>query len=498
MKRIDIHCHPSIKPYGRSFSNNPAGLNTGQVKMPNSIYHYYKPSAWDRFLNRMVMGLTEFTQTDFTSLHKGGFSIIVASLSPLEKQFITNYTGDNVISDGISNLVTGVGKERIEDIQSSVYRYFNDLRMDYDFYIQLNMRIVEIEGKKVQYKMVRTFKEIENAELNPDVHTLFVFTSVEGGHSFNNKNYKTYDRDDILNNVRTVKSWEFPPVFVTLAHHFKNHLTGHAQSLTGVVDWLTNQEADMNGELHEIGKEVIRLLLHHDKNNGPRCLIDIKHMSVKARHTYFDMLKNEYAGDSIPIIVSHGAVNGLISSSQKIVSHITNADTFDSDDINFYDDEIVRIGASNGLFGVQLDERRIANKERLRESNLILASRRKRLLAKSELVWNQIRYIAELLDYNDMAAWDIQCLGTDFDGIINPVNLFWTAEDIAYLEQNLLIHATTFIEKQGSLLKEKNRLQPTEIIEKFIYKNAELFLASMDEFRECNKELEKTQTDKLF
>lgn len=480
MSRIDIHCHPSIKPYGKSFSLNPSGQNSDNPSHTNSLYHYNKPTAFDRFLNRMVMGLTKFTQTDFTTLHKGGFSVIIASLSPLEKQFITNLSGDNPIADGISNLVTGIGKARIEDVQSSVYRYFNDLKKDYAYYCQLNEKIITLDGQKVQYKMVKSYSQISETQLNPDVHTIFVFTSIEGGHALNNKNYKTYDRDDIFDNIKAIKKWEFPPVFITLAHHFKNHLTGHAQSLTGVVDWMTNQEPDMNGELHQVGRDAIRLLLNEDASIGKRCLIDIKHMSVKARKQYFEMLTTEFATQNIPIIVSHGAVNGQINAVSKQASQIPNADTFYTEDINFYDDEILTIARSTGLFGIQLDERRIANTERLKESNLTLASRRKRLLAKSALVWNQIQYIAQLLDKGGLSAWTMQALGTDFDGIIDPVNLFWTAEDIATLEENLLIHATNFMEKHGSSLQPENRMTPTEIIENFSFRNAENFLKKND------------------
>jgi microsomal dipeptidase-like Zn-dependent dipeptidase len=480
MNRIDIHCHPSIKPYGRSFSEYPTGHNSNDAKRRNSIWHYSPPSVLDRFLNRMVMGLTKFTQTDMTNLHKGGFSIVIASLSPLEKQFITNFAGDNIIADGISNLVTGVGKDRINDVQSPTYRYFNDLLKDYDFYCQLNGHELEINGQRVQYRLVKSYSQIVQADLPSDVHTLFVYISIEGGHALNNRHYKTYDHDDFLNNVRTIKNWTYPPVFITLAHHFKNHLTGHAQSLTGVIDWMTNQEPDMNGELHEMGREVIRLLLRQSPADGARCLIDIKHLSVKARNSYYQMLQTEYSDENIPLIVSHGAVNGLVSAANPVTSAIANANTFYPGDINFYDDEIMRVAQSFGLFGIQLDERRIANKERLKKSNLVFASRSKRLLAKAELVWNQIRYIGQLLDHQGLDAWNIQTLGSDFDGIIDPVNMYWTAEDMADLEQNLLTHASRFMAQFGTTLHSKNQIAATEIIQNFMYRNAECFLMTLE------------------
>ncbi|MBN2743003.1 membrane dipeptidase (peptidase family M19) [Breznakibacter xylanolyticus] len=478
MKRIDIHCHPSIKPYGQSFSFHPAGQNTTNVKQKNSIFHYDPPTAFDRLLNRTVMGLTKFTQTDVTTLHKGGFSVVVVSLSPLEKPFITNAAGNNLIADGVTNLVTGVGKARIDDVQASVYRYFNDLEKDYQFYCQLDGAEVTVAGQRLRYKLVRSFTAIDNAPVMSDVHTVFMLMSIEGGHAFNNRSYLTYNHDDVLNNIRIVKQWEYPPVFVTLAHHFKNHLTGHAQSLTGVVDWMTNQEADMNADLHEIGKEAIRLLLN--PNEGARCLIDIKHMSEKARTTYFQMLKGEFSGEGIPVVVSHGAVNGLVSPQNKTVSTLPEAGAFYSGDINFYDSEIIDIARTGGIFGIQLDERRIAGKERLKKSNLWFASRSKRLLAKSELVWNQIVYIARLLDRAGLDAWTLQALGTDFDGVIDPVNMFWTAEDMPLLEQNLLIHAQRFVDKSIHEMSVPNQISAHDIVANFMGANAERFFRNAE------------------
>ncbi len=424
------------------------------------------------------MGLTKFTQSDFTTLFNGNFSVVVVALSPLEKPFFQNRAGNNFVADILSNLVTGVGMKRIEMIQSNGYRYFPDLQLDYHFYEQIDGCEIVVHEKLVRFKLVNSYSSIETIPVDSEVFTVFVFITIEGGHSLNSNVYTAVTPEDILANVSTIKKWRYAPIFLTLAHHFQNHLTGHAQSLTGVIDWMTEQEADLNGDLHPLGHKVITALLD-DSSGQNRILIDIKHMSAVARRAYREILKKEYPNQVIPIIVSHGAMNGLVDSMSRKRSSIVGASDFYEGDINFFDDEVVAIAKSGGVFGIQLDERRVASKSRLKRSNLIFASRNKRLLAKSKLIWEQILYIARVLDNESLPAWDIQVLGSDFDGIIDPINLFWTAEDIDDLERCLITHVSEFMANESNVFKSFNRISVDEIVSKFIWRNAETFLKSL-------------------
>ena len=58
--------------------------------------------------------------------------------------------------------------------------------------------------------------------------------------------------------------------------------------------------------------------------------------------------------------------------------------------------------------------------------------------------------------------WGIQSLGTDFDGIIDPIDGYWTAEQIDYLDDYLLMHAYNYVKEIKPLsfkagTKPKNR-----------------------------------------
>lgn len=470
---IDLHVHPAMKPLGKSFNNKP-GENSKNKNRQNSIWYYDPPTLIDKLAN-ITTTLTKFRQADFTSLAKGGAHIVVVSLCGLEKGFVMNKLGTKLVGDVVGNLVTGLGKKRIDHVQQ-MDNYFDDLQMEYDFYKQLDGHKVKIDGKWHQYKIVSSFNEIsENKE--EDVNTIFVILSIEGTHVFNTGLQmmgKTADPDEVLQNIDKVKNWEHRLYLAGLTHHFDNEMVGHAQSLHGVVRKMCDQNPNMNEGFSELGWKMLRKLL--DNSDGKRTLIDLKHMSVKARAEYYGFLKEEFPNETIPLVVTHGAVNGLRSHSEKVEDDLFNYGKFQPDDINVYDNEIVQIAKSGGILGIQFDERRVASELELKKTGRHL-SRRKMLFHQSKLIWNQIQHIAEVLNRHDQYAWGIQAVGTDNDGMVNPLNGFWTAEDMPLFDSYLEKHAYNFIaSSQSDSLKDYNKATASEIVQRFMYSNAYSFL----------------------
>lgn len=143
-------------------------------------------------------------------------------------------------------------------------------------------------------------------------------------------------------------------------------------------------------------------------------------------------------------------------------------------DINFYNEEIIRIAESKGIFGLQLDERRIASKETLKKTKHSL-KRSKIMHYRSELLWNQIQHILEILDNEGLFAWDCMVLGTDFDGIIDPLNGFWTQEELPFLADFLERHVFNYMKSAKFKVKENN-IKPDEIIDRIMTINGLHFL----------------------
>lgn len=471
---VDLHCHPAMKPLGKSFMRRYiTGENNTNTEEENSIWHQQRPKLFRRVAN-VLLSLTKWRQSDMQTLVQGNNRVIVASLYPLEKGMVVHHDSDDVKFSGrlLRNLATGIGLRRIRHLQE-MKDYFTDLVTEYNFYKQLHNHTVTINGKQKRYKMIG-----KSSDLNlDDEQCINVIMSIEGAHVFNcgleKREGIPTDKEEVLGNVNKVKNWDYRPLFITIAHHFDNELCGFAESFSGLIANIMKQSSDADQGWTELGKTVLTNLL--DNSDGNRILPDVKHMNPKTRYEYYDFLKDKFPNESIPIVVSHGALNGKLR--YKTHDYVMKQG-FNNVDINFYFDEIQLIEKSKGIFGIQLDERRIFDPDLkadiLRNARPNMTKFGRPVLRKNAyFIWRQIETIALYLDNLGYKAWDIQALGTDFDGIINPLNGWWTAKEIKELDQYLIHHAKDFLRTdEGKSLKEHNQLSAEEIVEKFMSTNA--------------------------
>ncbi|UKJ09255.1 membrane dipeptidase [Solitalea lacus] len=477
---IDLHCHPGMRAYGKSFSTDTPGQNTTNKQQKHSIWHYDPPTFGDRLAQR-TLGLTKFSQSNFTALSYGSARCICASLYSVERGFVRLTIGTGLAADFLANLISGLGPARIQFLQAN-NDYFSDLVGEYNYYLQLHDKEISFSDIRRKYVMVKSFIDLQEAmqinENNIGVETIYVIVTIEGLHDLNAGNGNPPDEVKILENLDKLKNWEYKPFFVTFAHHFYNDLCGHAESLSDFFqDLMTNQEPGMNTGFTELGWKVLKKLI--DNTDGKRILVDIKHMSYLARKEYINFLKTEHAADyamkKFPLIASHGACNGKQSGENPNPTpglELTASRMFDGD-INFYDEEILEIAKSGGVIGLQLDERRIASKRFKNSLRLEFASASKRKHSNSKMVWNNIQHIVQLLDKNDLFAWDCIAIGSDFDGIIDPINMFWTEEEMDDLVQYTERHAFNFFNDPNTVLKNNyNRIEPAEVVQRIFQYNA--------------------------
>lgn len=471
---VDFHCHPAMKPYGKSFNYKKIGVNHTNRSRSSSVWRYDPPSLADKLLN-YIINLTKFSQANFTALSKGGVSVICASLYPIEKYFFENKLESEFLKDILANFATGVGKKRVDDVQGMT-NYFMDLEREYDFYMQLNNVGFTLPEGRFKYRLVRNYADIvavmeTSKKETTKITTICVVMSIEGLHVLNSNINKPPNEQDFLKNLQTIKKWDAAPFFVTVAHHFWNHICGHAESFTKLVKKHVDQSEGLNLGFTAMGVKIVHELFN-DKN-GRRILIDIKHMSINSRQEYYAILDNTPEYKKIPIIVSHGAANGMISFDDSTQGGSAVAEELNPVDINFFNSEFIRIAKSKGIFGLQLDERRVANEKRLKATKNSL-SRSKIMHYRSELLWNQIQHIAEVLDNEGLFAWDCLVIGSDFDGIIDPLNSFWTAEELPFLADFLERHAFNYL-KDRPFKVEKNNLDADEVIARIMSKNGLAF-----------------------
>lgn len=491
---IDLHAHPNYKAFARAFrddSDAPDAQSTSPSH-PNSLWFYNPPSIVDKAINKML-GVTKFSQANLTAALYGRVMVIVVGLGTTEKYFFRPKGGDDLIEDLVVDFASGFKMPRINALQA-MQDYWPDFMQENDYLLEMHNKPVRIDGHWYAYRWVNHFEELAACRVQNEHdmagqkkdHPLVValIPSIEGLHVLGTGTERSFEEEEIIQRTLLLKQLPNAPWFVTFSHHFYNHLCGHARSLRGVIGKMANQEEGINAGFTPLGLKVLRLLL--DETQGRRILIDIKHMSAEARKAFIQMRRHEYS-ESFPIIISHGVANGLpqlgatVSQFPQLGNQFIQAleDEVGGDGafkdhnlINFFDEEIIEMVKSNGIMGLQLDERRLANDPTIKGTKDPIW-RHKAMHYRSELLWKQIQYIGELLDANNMYAWGHLAIGSDYDGIVDPLNSFWTMEQYDELAGYLERHAYNYFDKQSSRLRNGfNIIGPDQLIQQIFCDNA--------------------------
>jgi microsomal dipeptidase-like Zn-dependent dipeptidase len=504
-----MHCHSAFKGLSWQRLLGKSYYNCRNEK--TSIWYNDPPKRWDRALNR-AFTLTRFTQSDFRTLTKGDVKIISASLSPIERGLFMPRWPATVLGFILIKTILELKFRFIRQARKKNRNYFNELLEEYRYY---KTEALNQQGHTfpTKFVLINHYDQIEQSKSKGIADTIFVFFSIEGCHAFNNGGMKNSisdkssqkEKDEVLDKIQLVKDWIHRPLFISLAHHLNNDLCGHAKSLPSCLSWVVRQKKGMGKGITQFGFNVLDKLLEEPK----RIYIDIKHMSVESRRQYYKFLEDKNNNENmdenneqprpIPILVSHGALNGRILIDERIpiippdLYYNVDVTTFKQDNINFFDDEIIKIADSGGFFGIQLDERRLCSRKHKR-ANKKIKERGKLLYFQAGLVWKQIKHIAVVLDKTKRKdVWDVAALGSDYDGLVDPPNGYWTSDDFGILEENLIHHAVEYFEKyagdqldQTDNLPKKSKSEEVqtlnnkdfavEVVEKFMRGNAERFI----------------------
>ena len=479
MYYVDMHCHPIIKPYSWTKTENIETKGQGR-NVKTSLWFNDPPTIRDKKWNKII-GLTKFTQSDFRTLRKGNVKIISACLNPVERGLFIFKGCYKILPPRLLKFVIEVSMKFIRLVRNKERNYFEELEKERKFFEDEYDNQDEIFPTR--FELTSDFSEIETNLKKTDKDILSVFFSIEGAHVFNNGGLETSLKDPIAikDNIKAVKEWPHPPLYVSMAHMMNNELCGHAKSLPSLLGKIIDQKKGMNDGFSRCGKIVLHKLL---ENNPGRIYIDIKHMNVKSRKEYYKILEDKYDGNCIPVLASHGAVIGRPYENEReekkpyceIKSFFQNENElkFYNADINFFDEEIIRMEKTGGFLGIMLDERRLCQeKQKYRKKRK--KDRGEMLHYQAGLVWKQIRYIAEVLDDDGKFGWGTATMGSDYDGLVDPPDGYWTSDDFGILEENLIHHAHEYFNNKPKL-RADNMCSPQYVIDLFMRGNALRFL----------------------
>ena len=439
----------------------------------------------------------------------------------------------------LGTAVTGFPIEKIREAIAQV-RDLSDMNCDYyEEYLRERAYLLrQTETRSKQYPDYRFAVATNYPELQhlvADEKTIAGLLTVEGAHAFGR--YPSYDilrknwealnpqevvalRSSFLNNVLKVKTEQngrLAPFFVTFCHHFNNLLAGHARSFSDKAPLalglnkpgmrhLFNQEPGLNRGFTPLGREVLDLML--DRKQGRRILIDTKHMSVATRKEFYGYIrrKREVEGDQIPIIHSHAAVNGWATLEQAADktdnNELDEGQFFSRWQINLTNEDILETYDSDGLIGVVLHEGRMPGEafhkqvRKLRKHIKRARSRRRLFLERElkdmylKLVWSTIFHIIKVVnDIRQENAWQMIALGSDYDGLVDPINAFPEVDSFQDLREEMIHYLNAgeeiYFLKDGEAkplpLREVRALQfgqsAEELLDRILSSNTQQFLA---------------------
>ena len=255
--------------------------------------------------------------------------------------------------------------------------------------------------------------------------------------------------------------------------------------------------------INQLGKTLINELL--STNNGRRIQVDLKHSDYITRKYFYDSVMHQ---QKAPPICSHCAVNGLkeIYYSPFVDEYSlinSSADSiFYPFGLNLYDEEITTICRYGGIIGIPLEQRVLGGyfkRERRQLNDFSLRmlrdnpkndpyfttlSRANKVDFKAIQIYNQtkmpilpgnpspyatkkfpqwsnqitrddyfsiepfIQNLFYILDHSDTtgrAAWSHVCIGSDLDGIIDPIDICATASQYPHFRERLLQFIPVFL-----------------------------------------------------
>ncbi len=497
MKKLitDLHCHPSLKPSGDE------NIKDIWVDIENPpLSELFSFISWRKLLIGAILKNTAtYSQSSLDKCYEGKNRLLFCSIYPFERQFLKpnrpfknssivrklllwSIFGKSLKRDVDTKIITaltGVSKATITEHLNDVYDndtvvYLKDYMREYNYLMQSNNTNSSNTDfvRNPSFKMVRNYEELQTS-LNET--TICGILTIEGMHAlgeykkdhlFNAKSIDALENQDqlalqqsFINNIAKVKGKDDPeviaPYFITFAHHFNNLIAGHAKSFKdgqfikpGFSDVFDQAKGQDTG-LTQFAKDLIIQHLF-SRHNGPRILVDTKHMSLNSRDDYFKLVtqfNRDNPSDIVPIVVSHTAVSGLKDRATARKTPDKNKIEKNSYvsrwDINLTDEDIEEVFATNGIIGICMHDGRMPGenfKKLFRQQKTQVDSEESISRLHSQMFLTNMFHIVKVTlnkirslnndgqNINEKNAWNTISLGSDNDGIVDPFDNFNSAD----------------------------------------------------------------------
>lgn len=501
MPFFDFHLQPSLKAQMSMPPDFPSPWENIRIKFrhPNVITLLLRCSG----INEVVD-----SQSSLSQLTRGKVNLAAIALHPPESAMMNDGLIQQIAAEEQTQYIN---LARITDMGSGdiYFRLLTEELSNLKKQLTLNGKKLKILSNISQYKAT-------------DTDTVYAVLTIEGAHAFLGPRQQKTETEIFTtywNNFETFTTAH--RIFsINIAHLQQNDFCNHA---FGIQIFKPNAFYPKGNGITQHG---FRLLQKMKEKN---ILLDIKHMSLFARKQLYDFRIGEVAW---PIVCTHAGLTGIrktdrgkyfIETAQESevlrVRHYKPAGylpgtSFNPSSINLYDEDVFEIVASGGLIGLSLDQRilgvpeewmmSIDNMGDIYEEEFISAGEKdwfthvltgtpgdSDIILTADITstdkqdWprfharhflNQVFHLFKICDtfkYNMAEMARRICIGSDFDGMINPVdccqNVLQLEKFKALLLENFKEWEKDFTEVTG--IRVSSFITPKKLLDNIFYQN---------------------------
>jgi microsomal dipeptidase-like Zn-dependent dipeptidase len=476
MPFFDFHLHPSLKPQLSDPQHMPSPWDTIHIGFahPDIVTTLLKCSG----INDVVD-----SQASLSQLAEAGLNLVAIVLFPPEQNLMRDPLIQRIAAQEQTHYID---PERVEAIASGDI-YYQMLLQELSL-LQTNMQQA---GKTL--KFIRSMNEYDEH----DHHTIHAVLNVEGPHAFYGiRSGKTaeeisttfYANFDAFTQAHRI-------VAMNIAHLEDNDFCNHAFGIQ------VFKPRPFFPKKNGITQEGIDLVLRMKEEN---ILVDVKHTSLFARKQLFGL---HLHSETWAIVCTHAGLTGIpsaargqyflsarsISEGYLRVRHLKpvgylQGTSFNASSINLYDDDVAEIVRSGGMIGLSMDQRIMGVSDEwmmspdflhdfydeeiispgekeffrgvsrtpvdslnvLNRDDIRLEDRQHAPTFHARHFMNQVFHLFQIagnygIDANQMARHI--CIGSDFDGLINPLKCCRNVVDLQGFKDFLLANFVAWEEE---------------------------------------------------
>jgi microsomal dipeptidase-like Zn-dependent dipeptidase len=348
MPFFDFHCHPGVKPQFSKPATKPSPWDFIDARLALA-------KGWNIKINNLFNEVLN-SQSNLTQLLQNDVRMIGLILHAVEQKIGQVLGEKGIVNKGKINLID---KTQLAYLTSGVHSFElinEELRW-------LTESVSPIAGAKL--KIVKKASDFDETDQN----TVFGVIIVEGLHCFFDDPFATDAKDKFTKNFNDFTAAN-TVISMNICHMQQNQFCNHAygiQLFNPAFFYPTGQG------ITKWGEEVISLMI------SKKILVDIKHMSLKARLDLYRMYKLPDPEPKYvqPLICTHAGTTGLpIIDRVKYIYKVPEDkgsvyellqlkpksrfydDVYhNASSINLYDEDIENVFLSEGIIGLSFDQR---------------------------------------------------------------------------------------------------------------------------------------------